>query len=83
MTDTGTPEEGAMAKIYRGKRCEHGVDVSVLVIDIRNRKRVRVLRHIPFHSRDGFAWGYHGSGPADLALAMLVDYLRERPPRTG
>jgi hypothetical protein len=26
---------------------------------------------------------YHGSGPADLALAILVDYFRERPPRTG
>jgi hypothetical protein len=72
-----------MAKIYRGKRLEDGVEVSVLVIDVRNRKRVRPLRHIPFHSPDGFAWGYHGSGPADLALAMLVDYLRERPPRTG
>ena len=46
-----------MAKIYRGKRLEDGVDVSVLVIDIRQRKRVRPLRHIPFHSPDGFAWG--------------------------
>jgi hypothetical protein len=72
-----------MAKIYRGKRLEDGVDVSVLVLDRRQRKRVRPLRHIPFHSPDGFAWGYYGSGPADLALAMLVDYLRERPPRTG
>jgi len=59
------------------------VEVSVLVIDVRQRKRVRPLRHIPFHSPDGFAWGYHGSGPADLALAILVDYFRERPPRIG
>ena len=44
-----------MAKIYRGKRLEDGVDVSVLVIDIRRRKRVRALRHIPFHSTGGFA----------------------------
>ncbi len=72
-----------MAKIYRGKRCEHGVDVSVMVIDMRQRKRVRPLRHVPFHSPDGFAWGYHGSGPVDLALAILVDYFREQPPRTG
>jgi hypothetical protein len=72
-----------MAKIYRGKRLEDGLDVSVLVLDRRQRKRVRPLRHIPFHSPDGFAWGYYGSGPADLALAMLVDYLRERPPHTG
>lgn len=26
------------------------------------------------HSPDGFEWGYAGSGPAQLALAMLLDY---------
>lgn len=26
------------------------------------------------HSPDGFAWGYEGSGPAQLALAILLDY---------
>ncbi len=25
------------------------------------------------HSPDGFAWGYGGSGPAQLALAILLD----------
>jgi hypothetical protein len=25
------------------------------------------------HSPDGFAWGYSGSGPAQLALALLAD----------
>jgi hypothetical protein len=25
------------------------------------------------HSPDGFAWGYDGSGPAQLALALLAD----------
>ncbi len=25
------------------------------------------------HSPDGFAWGYHGSGPAQLALAILLE----------
>jgi len=25
------------------------------------------------HSPDGFAWGYEGSGPAQLALALLLD----------
>lgn len=24
------------------------------------------------HSPDGFEWGYHGSGPAQLALAILL-----------
>jgi hypothetical protein len=27
------------------------------------------------HSPDGFEWGYGGSGPAQLALALLVDHL--------
>ncbi|RYC66318.1 DUF6166 domain-containing protein [Spirosoma sordidisoli] len=27
------------------------------------------------HSPDGFAWGYGGSGPAQLALAVLIDLL--------
>jgi hypothetical protein len=72
-----------MAKIYTGKRTKNGVEVSVKIIDLQNRKRERSLRHIPFHSPDGFEWGYGGSGPADLALAILVDYLRERPPNKG
>ncbi|MCK4554525.1 hypothetical protein KAU19_06245, partial [Candidatus Parcubacteria bacterium] len=25
------------------------------------------------HSPDGFAWGYGGSGPAQLALAILIE----------
>ena len=41
------------------------------------------MRHIPCHSPDGFEMGYEGSGPADLALAILVDYFGERPPRDG
>lgn len=27
------------------------------------------------HSPSGFAWGYGGSGPAQLALAILLKYL--------
>lgn len=27
------------------------------------------------HSPDGFDWGYCGSGPAQLALAILADHL--------
>lgn len=29
------------------------------------------------HSPSGFAWGYSGSGPAQLALAILCDALGE------
>lgn len=27
------------------------------------------------HSPDGFSWGYEGSGPAQLALALLLYYM--------
>lgn len=30
------------------------------------------LPHIEHHSPDGFEWGFSGSGPADLALAILA-----------
>lgn len=29
------------------------------------------------HSPDGFAWGYGGSGPAQLALAILLEFTTE------
>lgn len=44
------------------------------------------LWHYRCHS-ESFAWGYSGSGPADLALAILANYFGERPekesPKTG
>jgi hypothetical protein len=29
------------------------------------------------HSPTGFCWGYGGSGPAQLSLAILCDYLKD------
>ncbi|HEX7324321.1 MAG TPA: DUF6166 domain-containing protein [Rhodanobacteraceae bacterium] len=40
--------------------CEHALDPR---LDLRN------------HSPTGFAWGYNGSGPAQLALAITADAL--------
>jgi hypothetical protein len=37
------------------------------------------LRHFVKHSPDGFEWGYAGSGPSDLSLAILADYFQESP----
>lgn len=43
-------------------RVEDGVERSLpLRLDIRH------------HSPDGFSWGYSGSGPSQLALALLAD----------
>lgn len=36
------------------------------------------LPHAVYHSPTGMEWGYGGSGPADLALSILADYLGER-----
>jgi hypothetical protein len=33
------------------------------------------LRHHVRHSPTGFEWGYGGSGPAELARCILIDYL--------
>ena len=30
------------------------------------------------HSPDGFSWGYSGSGPAQLALALLYDVTEDK-----
>ena len=39
----------------------------------------RPLVHIVRQSPDGFAWGYDGPSPNDLALALLADALGEDP----
>ncbi|MGE0682437.1 MAG: DUF6166 domain-containing protein [Candidatus Binatia bacterium] len=72
-----------MSKTYTGRRTEKGVVVEVSRFNSSGRKLTRPLRHIPFHSPQGLEWGYQGSGPADLALAILVDHLREHPPTKG
>jgi hypothetical protein len=59
-------------KIYRG---EPGGKVKVILPSGRSRP----LRHILLDSPTGFAWGYEGSGPADLAMSLLCDVLGERP----
>jgi hypothetical protein len=35
----------------------------------------RQVAHVVHHSPDGFEYGYGGSGPADLARSILVDYF--------
>lgn len=32
---------------------------------------------IRVHSPDGFNWGYGGSGPAQLALAIIINYIKD------
>ncbi len=63
---------------YVGKRRQPGVDWEVCYVDGRGRPFVLDPRHdLANHSPDGFAWGYAGSGPAQLALALLAHHLSD------
>lgn len=48
----------------------------VTVLPDGRTERVREPRH---HSPGGFAWGYSGSGPADLAMALCAVALGVPP----
>ena len=75
------------AVAYVGKR--HKVDtgdpewgtLEVFVEEEGGKKRR--LRHVVHHSPSGMECSFAGSGPADLALSLLVDLLDERPARSG
>lgn len=53
--------------------------VTVLVAENDETKKVKPFL---FHSPTGINFGYGGSGPADLALTILVNYLDEHPTQT-
>jgi len=60
---------------YRGYRDDDGAHVMI------HHSAGRVTKLPPRndlvdHSPTGFEWGYGGSGPAQLALALLADALR-------
>lgn len=67
-------------KAYIGVRPESYPQEDVRVYVFHGESR-RALTHWPYHSPDGFEWGYGGSGPSDLALAILADALGEEPTR--
>ena len=63
-----------LAKVYEGLSdgcsdgpvCVHQIDTSTYPLNPRLDLRP--------HSPTGFAWGYAGSGPSQLAVAILADY---------
>jgi len=58
-------------KTYEGKRSYGQCFVTVNGTALDPRFDLR------FHSPDGFEWSYGGSGPAQLALAILADHLAD------
>jgi len=61
-------------KVYFGNRLNHPYKAFV-----KEDGEVRQLEHIVEHSPTGLEWGYGGSGPSDLALSILTDYLGSKP----
>ena len=56
-------------KRYEGRREGYAADVSV------NGRPLNPRLDLWNHSPTGFEWGYGGSGPAQLALALLADHF--------
>ena len=56
-------------KTYEGHRQGYAVIVTV------DGRRLNPRLDLWNHSPTGFEWGYGGSGPAQLALALLADRL--------
>jgi hypothetical protein len=64
-----------MSRVYEGRR-----DGRRCTVTVREGESVRPLDpryDVRNHSPDGFNWGYAGSGPAQLALAILLDSIPE------
>jgi hypothetical protein len=60
-------------KTYTGRRTEDGC--AVAVSDGDGPRGLDPRFDLRSHSPDGFEWGYGGSGPAQLALALAADVL--------
>jgi hypothetical protein len=58
--------------IYRGYG---GYDHALVVVSRDGGFTETGLRHHILHSPGGFSWGYLGSGPAELARCILIDYF--------
>src|SRR5258708_6991689 len=58
-------------KTYRGRREKHVPEVTADGCHLDPRF------DLWNHSPTGFEWGYGGSGPAQLALALLADHLTD------
>ena len=65
-------------KTYIGTRLEQGCEV--YVTEDGRQYPLPLRLEIRNHSPTGFEWGFGGSGPAQLALAILADHLGPKQP---
>lgn len=62
-------------KEYRGIKDESGGHKSVFIVEDGDRRKLDPKPSLKLENKSpsGFQWGYGGSGPAQLALALLLD----------
>ena len=65
-------------KIYTGKKVGFDHKVTVLEGNVLSDLSPEPSQDIVNHSPDGFNWGYSGSGPAQLALGLLLDVTGDK-----
>lgn len=68
------PTVGKEVGAYLGRK--GSVDNIVQIVDVEEQ---RPLYHYVDSSPTGFAWGYHGAGPTDLAASLLANRLGYMP----
>jgi Family of unknown function (DUF6166) len=61
-------------KLYAGWRTPDGCEVYIILPN-KPAQSLPLRLDLANHSPTGFEWGYGGSGPAQLALALLADCL--------
>ena len=64
-----------MTMIYRGVRESDGT--CSVTYGMHHRRALPMRLNLSNHSPTGFEWGYGGSGPAQLALALLAHALKD------
>ncbi len=67
-------------KKYAGERTERGAAVAVVDLETRVGRPLPTGLQYVRHSPTGFEWGYLGSGPAQLAFAILLDHFGDPAP---
>ena len=62
-------------KVYSGYRHEAGNTASRVTVIVDGHSLSEGFQYVN-HSPDGFNWGYAGSGPSQLAFAIMHDYFK-------
>jgi hypothetical protein len=63
-----------LERVYAGRRGSNG-EAIVRIIERGDARALPLRLDLFNHSPTGFEWGYGGSGPAQLALALIADAL--------